>query len=358
MIIQSSSDAAATPGDKSLHELARQLVGDLHRPRPAIFWTDTLVTASIGWAAFAGSVVLTPLSLTMLACVAVAVFALYRGLCFIHEISHINPKTLRGFETTWNSLFGVPLLMPSIVYSGVHQDHHKLSTYGTSQDPEYLPFARSHRMTVAFIAQSLLIPAMLLLRFLVLAPIGLLWPGFHGWLAVHATALSMNIAYCRPMTPTLENRMRRWEVAILACWGVALFFTFRGVIPVRTLAIWYTVTAIASLINTLRTLGAHRYESDGIPLDRTGQLRDSWDTPGAIWTELWAPVGLRYHALHHYFPGIPYHNLGEAYSRLIGSLPLDATYRSASSRSLWNSLCKLYRAGLCASRAAKRAALF
>jgi len=30
----------------------------------------------------------------------------------------------------------------------------------------------------------------------------------------------------------------------------------------------------------------------------------------------WAPVGLRYHALHHYFPGIPYHNLGFAYQRL------------------------------------------
>ena len=69
-----------------------------------------------------------------------------------------------------------------------------------------------------------------------------------------------------------------------------------------------------SFFNTLRVLGAHEYESDGQPRDRFEQLQDSIDTPGGPWTELWAPVGLRYHALHHYFPGIPYHNLGKALS--------------------------------------------
>ena len=83
----------------------------------------------------------------------------------------------------------------------------------------------------------------------------------------------------------------------------------------KAIAVWYAVNAFISVCNTMRTLGAHRYESTGLPLDRAGQLADSIDTPGAAWTELWAPVGLRYHALHHYFPGIPYHNLGLAYRR-------------------------------------------
>jgi len=48
----------------------------------------------------------------------------------------------------------------------------------------------------------------------------------------------------------------------------------------------------------------------------------------------WAPVGLRYHALHHYFPGIPYHNLGFAYQRLITSLPEAAGYREITSPGL------------------------
>ena len=79
--------------------------------------------------------------------------------------------------------------------------------------------------------------------------------------------------------------------------------------------------ALVSLVNTLRVLGAHAYELDGAPRDRRGQLADSLDTPGGPWTELWAPVGLRYHALHHYFPGIPYHNLGVAYRRIVETVP-------------------------------------
>ena len=89
-------------------------------------------------------------------------------------------------------------------------------------------------------------------------------------------------------------------------------------------------------------LGAHEYETDGNARTRQGQLIDSIDTPGGPWTEAWAPVGLRYHALHHYFPGIPYHNLGVAYRRLIGSLPDDSLYRKSTSPSLQRSLQTLY----------------
>jgi len=71
-------------------------------------------------------------------------------------------------------------------------------------------------------------------------------------------------------------------------------------------------------------------------------LLDSIDTPGGPWTELWAPVGLRYHALHHYFPGIPYHNLGTAYRRIVGTVPSDSLYHSVTSASLRQSLKALY----------------
>ena len=71
-------------------------------------------------------------------------------------------------------------------------------------------------------------------------------------------------------------------------------------------------------------------------------MSDSIDTPGAFWTELWAPVGLRYHALHHYFPGIPYHNLKAAYSRLVRTLP-DSPHSQATRSSLPQSLRALYR---------------
>ena len=43
---------------------------------------------------------------------------------------------------------------------------------------------------------------------------------------------------------------------------------------------------------------------------------------------MWAPVGLRYHALHHLFPTLPYHNLKAAHEYLLVHLPPESPYRS------------------------------
>ena len=329
---------------------AWSLVKDLHQPRPAIFWADLFVSAVAGWGGFGVALLAKPFSATMWLAFAVATCGLYRGLCFVHEISHMRRSYLRGFETTWNAIFGVPLLMPSFVYVGVHSNHHSLATYGTEQDPEYLPFAKSHWMTTFFAAHSVLIPLALLLRFVVLSPAALLWPRLHRWLVIHASSLSMNTRYRREDSRSLTMSIRRWEIAILLVWLAAAATAWHYGLAWKALAIWYGISACVALTNALRTLGAHRYESSGLPLDRGGQLLDSIDTPGAVWTTLWAPVGLRYHALHHYFPGVPYHNLGTAYRRLISSLPAEAAYEKLSSPSLRWSLATLYRRGRSAQR--------
>lgn len=323
----------------------RELVRDLHRPKPSIFWADLIATSVVGWGAFATAVVLRPFSWPMLVAVAIAAFALYRALCFLHEVSHQNQRALPGFEAAWNALVGYPLLMPSFVYAGVHQSHHKLSTYGTSQDPEYLPFAQNSRMTVVFGLEGFFIPAVLLLRFLLLTPIGLVSRGFQRWLVERLSSLTMNVQYRREATEDLVRRVGRHSAVIFAAWMLVLALAAVGVLPWRVFAIWFVVTGLASFVNTLRTLGAHAYESEGEPLDRTGQLIDSIDTPGRAWTELWAPVGLRYHALHHYFPGIPYHNLAEAYRRITNALEVGDNYGRMSSSSLQQSLLTLYRKG-------------
>jgi fatty acid desaturase len=152
----------------------------------------------------------------------------------------------------------------------------------------------------------------------------------------------------RPRIPT--KRIRYGEIAILLVWTAAFAAAWRHDLAWKGIAVWYAANAFAGVCNTLRTLGAHRYESTGTPLDRAGQLRDSIDTPGAAWTELWAPVGLRYHALHHYFPGIPYHNLGQAYKRLTSALPEEAGYRESTAPSLPESLRRLFATGRSASR--------
>ena len=168
----------------------------------------------------------------------------------------------------------------------------------------------------------------------------------------------MNPAYRRVVSPAMSRKMRRWESAILVLWAVLGAGLCYGILPSRLPVIWYAVLALVSFLNTLRVLGAHDYESDGTPRDRYGQLADSIDTPGGPWTELWAPVGLRYHALHHYFPGIPYHNLGVAYRRLTVFLPGDSVYYASTNPSLRWSLKVLYqKAKRAATRSERRDAL-
>lgn len=322
---------------------ARRLVADLHSPKPAVYWSDLALSTVIGWGAFAAAFLARPFSPAMLAASAVAILALYRGLCFLHEITHLKQSALRGFETAWNLVLGVPMLMPSLLYVGVHQSHHKLSTYGTAQDPEYLPFARNRFLIVLFSLESLLAPLLFAIRFIVLAPFSLAIPKLHRWLAERASALCLNSTYRRDVNQALLRKISRWEAVTLAVWGSLIALGLRHVIPWRLFALWAAITALVSFVNTMRTLGAHRYASDGRPLDREGQLADSIDTPGAFWTELWAPVGLRYHALHHYFPGIPYHNLKPAYRRLMRTLPRDSRFGQSTSPSLQASLSNLYR---------------
>jgi len=334
---------AVRPAASGVDVIAHQIVADLHTPSPAVFWTDLIASSVVGWAAFAVAVAL-PFSWTMAAAVLVSAFALYRALCFTHEITHLRRRAVPGFETAWNVLVGVPLLLPSFTYVGVHQSHHSLSSYGTKDDPEYLPFLRSRRLIVAFsIQSSVVLPALLALRFLVLAPVGLVWPRFHAWLEAHASSFAMNPAYRRTVSAAAARKMRVWETVALAFWAVVVASLVAGLLPARTVVVWYVVLAVVSFVNTMRVLGAHEYDTDGAPRDREGQLADSIDTPGGPWTELWAPVGLRYHALHHYFPGIPYHNLGRAYGRIVRTAPGRQRYQESSSPSLWHSLRTLYQ---------------
>jgi fatty acid desaturase len=343
----------ASSADDHLDAVTHRLVSDLHEPRSAIFWIDLVSSATIGWASFGFAVLAPPFSPAMLASILVAMFALYRGMCFVHELTHLRRRSLPGFETAWNALFGVPLLLPSFTYIGVHQSHHSLSTYGTRDDPEYLPFASSRKLIWLFAVQaSLVLPLALLVRFLPLTAIGLVWPRFHRWLEANASSFSMNPAYRRIVSEGAARTMRRWEAITFGGWCSLLGLIAYHVLPGRILVVWFVVLVLISLVNTLRVLGAHEYDSDGNPLDRHGQLSDSIDTPGGPWTELWAPVGLRYHALHHFFPGIPYHNLGTAYRRIVKALPDDSLYRESTSPSLRWSLN-----GLCAKAKQRSAAL-
>src|SRR3546814_3647469 len=89
--------------------------------------------------------------------------------------------------------------------------------------------------------------------------------------------------------------------------------------------------SLTAVLNQLRTLVAHLWENDGQPMTVTAQFLDSVNIPppGPA-AELWAPVGLRYHALHHLMPSMPYHDLPEAHRRLVAELVHPSTYDGAN----------------------------
>jgi fatty acid desaturase len=317
-------------------------LADLHQVRPRIYWTDMLGSAALGWAAFAVAVRQPFGTAAGIAAIAVAVFALFRALAFTHEISHQRHR-LPGFETAWNWLIGYTLLLPSFMYAEVHFDHHRAAIYGTKADPEYLPFARSARMTAGYLLQTLFIPWLLCLRFLILGPIALVVPKLEHALIERASAIAINHDYRREATEQLIRVVRRDTLRLLALWVAVIALLAFGLLPLRAIAVWSIVTTAIIVIDGLRTLAAHEYESDGATMDKAAQTADSIDIPGGIWTELWAPVGLRFHATHHAYPGIPYHALPAAYRRLTATLP---DYGKMTRPGLLRALATLWRKGL------------
>jgi fatty acid desaturase len=77
------------------------------------------------------------------------------------------------------------------------------------------------------------------------------------------------------------------------------------------------------------------------------QVADSINLWGPAWlrplTALLAPVGLRFHALHHDFPTLPYHALGAVHRRLTRELPAGSAYRATQRPALATVLAELLR---------------
>lgn len=117
-----------------------------------------------------------------------------------------------------------------------------------------------------------------------------------------------------------------------------------GAHPPSHIAELYLLACVSLGLNYVRNVAAHRYRNEGEPMSYTEQLLDSVNITGhPIWTELLFPVGLRYHALHHIFPTVPYHNLGEAHRRLMTELPADSPYRQTVHPSFISVVRQLWR---------------
>jgi len=324
-----ASPRVAVPDDKEMLRAAVDLTRDLATAQPRIYWTDMLLSAGFGYAALAGAILVESVPLAVV-CGVIAALALYRALLFIHELTHIHRDALPGFRFGWNLAVGVPLLMPSLMYEGVHTLHHARTRYGTVEDPEYLPLALMKPWSLPlFLVTSLLLPIGLLLRSAVLVPLGAVIPPLRRLVWERASSLSINPAFRRRPPEGTFKRMVFWQELGASVWALSLL-AMSLAWGWRPLLIALAVVSLAAVLNQLRTLVAHLWENEGETMSVTAQYLDSVNVPppGPI-PALWAPVGLRYHALHHLLPSMPYHSLAEAHRRLHAHLGKEGTYVKA-----------------------------
>lgn len=315
-------------------------------PRPGIYWIDLFLSVGLGWSAFVLGAGKPFGSLLHIATTVIAVLALLRASIFIHEISHLRRGSLPGFSCAWHLLVGLPLFSPSIMYEGSHNDHHRQVTFGTGADPEYAPIAYWSRFhIVRFVLLVVFVPALLALRWGVLGPVAFFVPPLRRLLIARASTLAINPTYRRPLPR--GNFATYWVMqeiaAALTFWGMAGSL-YWGWIPLSWLVQWYIVTTGILVVNQIRTLAAHRYDNRGASLDAEAQLADAITlSGGALLTVCAAPVGLRFHALHHLLPTVPYHSLGALHRRLLAEFPADSSYARTQERSICAAIRKLFR---------------
>jgi fatty acid desaturase len=351
---------------------ARTIVQDEFAPRAWIYWTDFLLSLCVGLGSYALVRKQEFLSWQQGALFVVSVLGIYRAVNFIHELIHLRTGTFRAFRFVWNLLCGIPMLVPSFMYY-THLDHHRRNHYGTDLDGEYVPLgSQSRRAIVLYLLQPLIIPVLAYARFMLLTPLAWLSPAVRRWAYEHASSMVMDPKYIRPYPTKQTLWVWRLQEGLCCFWTwAAVIFAIRGlqpdvdpaafnrpilngVLPLSFFVQMYLTGVAVLTLNMVRTLGAHRFLNDGGELTFAEQLLDSvnydrWGMTG----ELWAPVGLRFHALHHLFPSLPYHNLARAHRKLMAELPADSLYRESNASSLWSVLSGLWQAAKAAEESRK-----
>lgn len=340
---------------------ARSLIADLQRPRQAIYWVDFLCSIIIGHITLHSIFWVhrlygfEPWAVAVMSFSYVVTVLVYmRALMFIHELVHLPEKGFTLFRVAWNGLCGIFFLVPSFLYYP-HLDHHRRKHYGTDHDGEYLPLAnRGPWMLFGFIAQALIVPLLAVFRFLVISPICWIIPSLRPRVHRHLSTMVVDPFYERRDASPKVMRVVILQEALCFAWLVWFFargYVMRGqwIDPFWFIA--YSVGVGILVLNEVRTLGAHRWGNDGEEMSFAEQLVDSVNYPERPWiTELWGPIGTRYHALHHLFPRLPYHNLGEAHRRLTEGLPADSIYHQTNEVSLTAAIGKLWKQSKAAAR--------
>jgi fatty acid desaturase len=312
---------------------------DFFRVSPLRYWTDFLVSLAVAYLA-AGIFLSAPIgSWTQLAAFPVAIFWLYRLGSLIHEVCHLAQHEMPFFKVAWNACAGIVTLTPSPFFTRHHRDHHSQRFYGTPEDPEYVANVLeggNPRSMVGYLLHVLAFPGLVFLRFL-LAPLSFLHPRLREWTLRRASALTFNQRYERRLTAADRRAILAVEIP---CFLRALLIpalVVAGLTPWTRIPLLYALAVGTVLLNQCRQLADHHFAGDGSPVDLEGHIIDSCNFPtNDPLTLLFFPFSIRFHALHHLFPSLPYHHLAGAHAHLVATLPADSPYHTLARPTWWS----------------------
>jgi len=325
---------------------------DFHRIQPWIYWRDMLVGVVIAYGS-AAIFLSAPLnSIWQVVSFLVAVFWLYRVGSLVHEVAHLGGKELRSFKIAWNLLVGVPTLTPSTFFTGHHRDHHTQRVYGTPEDPEYVVNVCGRgsllNLSVYFLV-VLLFPLLVFTRFL-LVPLTFITPRVRRFVLQHLSAFTFNWKYKRSVANINQMTFVPLEVLCFLRAAAIPGAVLLELTPWTRMFQLYLLGATVVTLNQLRQLADHHFEGDGERLTVAEHITDSCNyTSKDPITWLFFPFAIQYHALHHLFPSLPYHNLAVAHEYLMQELPSNSPYRDLAQPGWWSVAKKMLRKDRAAS---------
>jgi len=329
-------------GDSWIHDVrqaVRDADTDYFRVSPFRYWADFLVSLVLAYLAVVIYLVSPLGSWQQLVAFPIATFWLYRMGSLVHEVCHLGEHEMPGFKAAWNILGGIVILMPSPFFTRHHRDHHSQRFYGTPQDPEYVANmveAGNAASVVGYALKVMAMPILVFLRFL-LVPLTFVHPRIREWTLRHASALTFNRRYERRLTAADRRAILAVEIPCFFRAMLIPLLVILGLNPWTRIPLLYALAVATVALNHLRFLADHHCEGDGGPVAIADHITDSCNfTSNDPLTLLFFPFSIRYHALHHLFPSMPYHNLRRAHEHLVKTLPSDSPYRALDRPGWWS----------------------
>lgn len=293
-------------------------IDDLKEISRLTYFLDFVISASIFYASFvyggmqSNWLIKIPLYV-------VSVLSVYRMSVFSHEIVHMGNR-FPTFVVLWN-LICAPVILYTSAFFRSHIDHHRSDSYGSDKDPEYVKFWENGYVSKLYLGLSPLVPFMEFFKRAVLIPASWLIPAYRKKRAEKESLASIHGNYiATPHIRPASGFEKFMEVLItIECLAI-LGFAIYDSTCVPWIVKWLSILGCGILINSARTLYAHRYTIAKSPVPLAEQFDDSITLDlHPVLAFLVAPVGLKYHAIHHLFPYLPYHSLGKAHRRLLAA---------------------------------------